>query len=226
MRKLVIAIVILAVLAAAVWIYLVSTTPSQSRGVTFPLSDAQRALLAQVPESAESFVLVPGAAALHAKLEANPVTRDLLARASVPRPWVLGGADVIAWSANKKTTYLVHLDPLRAFIARIVGQSESVLINAPPDDPIDRAELERIVSIANGLPNGDALAVQRTSSRGLYWLEPLLEVDSPQGRIGFGPLGAAALRLFVRRDLERIFDFRRTAIAGLVSSDARPAPAT
>ncbi|WP_223570959.1 formate dehydrogenase beta subunit [Pseudomonas sp. BF-R-26] len=35
------------------------------------------------------------------------------------------------------------------------------------------------------------LDLQRTSSRGLYWLEPLLEVDSPQGRIGFGPLTAA-----------------------------------
>lgn len=35
------------------------------------------------------------------------------------------------------------------------------------------------------------LELHRTSSRGLYWLEPLLEVDSPQGRIGFGPLTAA-----------------------------------
>lgn len=35
------------------------------------------------------------------------------------------------------------------------------------------------------------LELQRTSSRGLYWLEPLLEVDSPQGRVGFGPLTAA-----------------------------------
>ena len=35
------------------------------------------------------------------------------------------------------------------------------------------------------------LDLQRTSSRGLYWLEPLLEMDSPQGRIGFGPLTAA-----------------------------------
>ncbi|MFC3940413.1 formate dehydrogenase beta subunit [Pseudomonas gingeri] len=33
--------------------------------------------------------------------------------------------------------------------------------------------------------------LHRTSSRGLYWLEPLLEIDSPQGRIGFGPLTAA-----------------------------------
>jgi formate dehydrogenase iron-sulfur subunit len=35
------------------------------------------------------------------------------------------------------------------------------------------------------------LELQRTSSRGLYWLEPLLEVDTPEGRIGFGPLTAA-----------------------------------
>ncbi|MGE8152784.1 formate dehydrogenase beta subunit [Pseudomonas vancouverensis] len=34
------------------------------------------------------------------------------------------------------------------------------------------------------------LELQRTSSRGLYWLEPLLEVDTPEGRIGFGPLTA------------------------------------
>ncbi|QEY72180.1 formate dehydrogenase beta subunit [Pseudomonas denitrificans (nom. rej.)] len=32
------------------------------------------------------------------------------------------------------------------------------------------------------------LDIQRTSSRGLYWLEPLLELDSAEGRLGFGPL--------------------------------------
>lgn len=31
------------------------------------------------------------------------------------------------------------------------------------------------------------LELCRTSSRGLYWLEPLLEVDSADGRLGFGP---------------------------------------
>ena len=50
--------------------------------------------------------------------------------------------------------------------------------------------------------------------------------DRVRYRIGFGPLGAAALRLFVRRDLDRIFDYRRAAIARLVSSAARPARAT
>ena len=32
------------------------------------------------------------------------------------------------------------------------------------------------------------LDIQRTSSRGLYWLEPLIECDSAQGRLGFGPV--------------------------------------
>ncbi|WP_017904900.1 formate dehydrogenase beta subunit [Pseudomonas asplenii] len=35
------------------------------------------------------------------------------------------------------------------------------------------------------------LDLRRTSSRGLYWLEPLLEIDSPRGRLGFGPVSAA-----------------------------------
>ncbi|ROL71159.1 formate dehydrogenase [Pseudomonas chlororaphis] len=35
------------------------------------------------------------------------------------------------------------------------------------------------------------LDLRRSSSRGLYWLEPLLELDTPQGRVGFGPLSAA-----------------------------------
>ncbi len=37
-----------------------------------------------------------------------------------------------------------------------------------------------------GLP----VTVVRTGSRGLSWLEPLVEVDTPQGRIGYGPVEA------------------------------------
>lgn len=40
--------------------------------------------------------------------------------------------------------------------------------------------------------------------------------------IPYGPLGELAHRLFVRRDLERIFDFRRDAFARKLG-DARPA---
>ena len=34
--------------------------------------------------------------------------------------------------------------------------------------------------------SGLALEIVRTGSRGLFWLEPLVEVDTPAGRIGFG----------------------------------------
>jgi formate dehydrogenase iron-sulfur subunit len=37
------------------------------------------------------------------------------------------------------------------------------------------------------------IAPRRTSSRGLFWLEPLLEVETPEGLMGFGPLGADEL---------------------------------
>jgi formate dehydrogenase iron-sulfur subunit len=34
------------------------------------------------------------------------------------------------------------------------------------------------------------ITIVRNGSRGLYWLEPLVEVDTPEGRIGFGPIEA------------------------------------
>ena len=33
--------------------------------------------------------------------------------------------------------------------------------------------------------------VVRTGSRGLFWLEPMIEVETPQGRIAYGPVTAA-----------------------------------
>jgi len=38
---------------------------------------------------------------------------------------------------------------------------------------------------------GLALALVRTGSRGLFWLEPLVEVDTPAGRIAYGPVAPA-----------------------------------
>jgi formate dehydrogenase iron-sulfur subunit len=35
---------------------------------------------------------------------------------------------------------------------------------------------------------GLALEITRTGSRGLYWLEPLLEVATPAGRVAYGPV--------------------------------------
>ena len=44
---------------------------------------------------------------------------------------------------------------------------------------------------------GVELEIVRNGTRGLYWLEPLIEVDTAQGRVGFGPVSAA--------DLESLF---------------------
>jgi ligand-binding SRPBCC domain-containing protein len=43
--------------------------------------------------------------------------------------------------------------------------------------------------------------------------------DRVRYALPLGPLGAAAHRLFVRRDLERIFDFRRDGMAALLGAD-------
>jgi formate dehydrogenase iron-sulfur subunit len=38
---------------------------------------------------------------------------------------------------------------------------------------------------------GTAIEMIRTGSRGLYWLEPMVEVETPQGRLAFGPVAQA-----------------------------------
>ncbi|PWE39306.1 formate dehydrogenase beta subunit [Pseudomonas prosekii] len=58
-----------------------------------------------------------------------------------------------------------------------------------PSDSLARAVGADAVASALAKQPGDN-PLQRTSSRGLYWLEPLLEVDTAQGRMGFGPLSA------------------------------------
>jgi formate dehydrogenase iron-sulfur subunit len=37
---------------------------------------------------------------------------------------------------------------------------------------------------------GQAVTIVRNSSRGMFWLEPLLEVATPQGRVAYGPASA------------------------------------
>src|SRR5271169_4384929 len=39
--------------------------------------------------------------------------------------------------------------------------------------------------------NGVAIEIVRTGSRGLYWLEPMVEVATSQGRVAFGPVNEA-----------------------------------
>src|SRR5216684_1575905 len=110
MKKLIIIVLIIAALVAMIAIYLAATTPKASAGVRFPLTDAQRALIAAVPESAESFALIPTAASLDTRMRANPVTGEVVDRwersHSLPSPWMIGGADLLAWRDATATHYL------------------------------------------------------------------------------------------------------------------------
>ena len=45
--------------------------------------------------------------------------------------------------------------------------------------------------VAAAALRGMAAEIVRTGSRGLYWLEPLVEIDSGAGRVGYGPLTPA-----------------------------------
>jgi hypothetical protein len=177
MRKLTIIAGVVVALVAAVLIYLVVTTPKTSAGIRFPLTGAQRDLVAAVPESAESFALIPTAAALDSKLRANSVMAGAVENweklHSLPSPWMVGRADLLAWRDASTTRYLIRLDPIRAFVVRtymMLGGDlgETLLINAPSSQPINSAELTQILSLSEKLPPGDAFVVQRRGSRGAF----------------------------------------------------------
>ena len=170
-------IVIIVLVAGAAGAYLYFTTPHETAGVGFPLSAESKRAVASVPASADAFVYVPTAAALDAKLKANPITRDVMSSWSsaraLPSPWILGRGDLVAWQSGKETRYLLRLDPLRATLVRTYltfkgGSGASVLINAPTVEPMAADELATIERLAAKLPAGDAVVVQRSSARGAF----------------------------------------------------------
>ena len=60
-------------------------------------------------------------------------------------------------------------------------------------------DVERAI-IAAERRRGLDIEIIRTGSRGLFWLEPMIEVATPQGRIAYGPVRTA--------DIEPLFDGR------------------
>jgi hypothetical protein len=184
LRKFIVVILIVIALVLGLAIYLSSTTPSSTRGVHVPLTASQRALVAQVPESAESFALIPSAAALTAKLRANAITREPLEewekRQAMPPMWAIGAADLVIWKEGNRTAYAVQLDSLRAMLVRLYlmlgsdidarWNGSTLLINAGDVNvaPTQKAELDSILAMASSLPRADVLAVQRATSRGAF----------------------------------------------------------
>ncbi|HYH05809.1 MAG TPA: hypothetical protein VEK11_02010 [Thermoanaerobaculia bacterium] len=183
MRTFLVILLVVVLLVGGAAIYLAATTPETAGAVRFPLSASDRALLAHVPPGAEAFALIPVAAALQAKLLANPVTaepvRQWTAEHELPRAWMLGGADIAAWKSGKTTSYAVRLDPFRALLVRMwllfasnadASWRGSTLIMhggeaAPGASP---AMSEDLLRLAAALPEGDVLVVQKQSARGAF----------------------------------------------------------
>ncbi|HEX7707842.1 MAG TPA: hypothetical protein VF701_15395 [Thermoanaerobaculia bacterium] len=181
MRIFLIIALTLLLIAGGVVAYLMMTTPRDPVLLQFPLSEHHRQLLELVPASAEMFALVPSAAHLHRTLTANPVTRDAIARWAfeheLPRSWMLGGAEVVVWRRGGVTSYAVRLDRGRAWILRtwlaVASHAEvrwdgtTLMMNAGTESA-SPASLEGILALTEGLPEGDALIVQREGERGAF----------------------------------------------------------
>src|SRR6266705_228648 len=65
---------------------------------------------------------------------------------------------------------------LRIFVSRDAG---AVAVGAD--------EVALVLGLA-ARKRGTEIEIVRTGSRGLYWLEPMIEVATPQGRMAFGPV--------------------------------------
>ena len=68
-----------------------------------------------------------------------------------------------------------------AAVVRIYVPRDSAALAVGADDVADalRAECSR---------RGDSIEIVRNGSRGLFWLEPLVEVETPEGRVAYGPV--------------------------------------
>lgn len=178
MRTTLIVLSALLALVAAVIVYLLVTTPSEAPLLGFPLSASQQALVARVPAEADAFAIVAAPAVLLRNLETNAVTRDAAGKWTSERPLppaaMLGRADAVLWRRGKAMTYAVRFDPIRACIARLWTMSTAeevtwdgrVLIVGEPGTPALSPPAE--IALANGLPRGRALVVQRKEFRGAF----------------------------------------------------------
>jgi formate dehydrogenase iron-sulfur subunit len=73
------------------------------------------------------------------------------------------------------------------------------------------SDLASAVSAGSQAPAAN-IAIVRNGSRGLYWLEPLVEVETPQGRIAYGPVQTS--------DVEGLM--AAGFLSGSLSNDAHP----
>ncbi|TWI61197.1 formate dehydrogenase iron-sulfur subunit [Pseudoduganella lurida] len=84
----------------------------------------------------------------------------------------------------------------------------SIRIFVPGDSSALAVGADEVAAViaAEAQQRGIEVALVRNGTRGLLWLEPLVEVDTPEGRIGFGPVDAG--------DVPALFDAGFHAGAG------------
>jgi formate dehydrogenase iron-sulfur subunit len=131
---------------------------------------------------------------VHARV--TPVRFDALLRAA-------SGAPAAAGSSLPESAAPEHRPPRHAARA-------SVRIYVPRDSTALAAGAEEVAAAiaAGAAARGIDVALTRNGSRGLFWLEPLVEVDAGAGRIGYGPVSAD--------DVASLFD------AGFLGGGAHP----
>jgi hypothetical protein len=121
---------------------------------------------------------------LHGKLLANPVTDEPILQWTdeheLPRPWMLGGADLAVWKRGKVTSYAVRLDSFRALLvrtwlllssnadARWEGSTVIMHDEVSTAASSSTADLDSLLRLAAGLPEGDVFVVQTRSGRGAF----------------------------------------------------------
>jgi formate dehydrogenase iron-sulfur subunit len=75
----------------------------------------------------------------------------------------------------------------------VAGDAASLRIFVPRDAAARAAGADAVVAALGeaAAGRGVSLNIVRNGSRGLHWLEPLVEIATPAGRVGYGPVTAA-----------------------------------
>jgi formate dehydrogenase iron-sulfur subunit len=72
----------------------------------------------------------------------------------------------------------------------------------PRDSAAKAAGADEVAAalVAGAAARGETIDLVRTSSRGAFWLEPLVEVETPDGRVGYGPVAVADVESLLAAD--------------------------
>ena len=169
---------------------------------------ARRARCRNRPNRSRS---IPTAAALDAKLRANPVTarsgRELGDDRTRCRRRGWSAAPTSWPGASTTTRYLIRLDPIRAFVVRtymMLGGDigDTLLINAPPAQPINAAELAQILASPKNCRPATRSSSSARGSRGAFPPIARPAVTSLSRHAGRHPLHLARARA-MRRNRSR-----------------------